>query len=505
MDEILRKTPRLEGFRQWLLRERFDRQIRMVGLEPAKVTRLSPSELEMNIVARLGSTVHTKATLSDDSLTELHRRASKRQSRTKSRAVLEDEDADEGQGSDEDSDEEASNSDHGIESETEVKDEDQLTIVYKLRQLRRDDEGSDEGDKGIGKDDEAKKSVSLLSDVFSDLDTMTMIGSDMLNNIQRALGMEEEETEFEEMEDDSQQKGDRKQRGLTRPARSYFMGDYGLSIPDSPDIDPFEDDMEQYVIDFEKMKKVHIYDWRWVDVAVFDYHPSQNKFFVRSISNYDKGHVYAWVSKIHLLFDAEDPNRHGQRIKDAVKRRIEMESIMRYNLYVDCLPMLDFPDLEEEVMKRIVDRSVSASNLKVTEQAMRKVQREINLEYQRTIAEEKFQVIASHHHKTFHPWVQFPDKTEAVINTTVPGVTENGSKSPEEFILAADLQNFEFKVNSIQKATVIYTEEGWKPYDEITKICMVAKEKSIILTEDLLPMHLDDWHRMQIDNITEVI
>lgn len=36
LEELLRKTPRLDKFRQWLLRERFDRQIRMVGLDPAK-------------------------------------------------------------------------------------------------------------------------------------------------------------------------------------------------------------------------------------------------------------------------------------------------------------------------------------------------------------------------------------------------------------------------------------------------------------------------------------
>lgn len=83
--------------------------------------------------------------------------------------------------------------------------------------------------------------------------------------------------------------------------------------------------------------------------------------------------MYAWVSKVYLCFDAEDPNKHGQRIKDAVKRRFEMENVMRYNLYVDCLPMIDFPDIEAETMKRIMSRATTASNLKYTEQSMMKV------------------------------------------------------------------------------------------------------------------------------------
>lgn len=106
-----------------------------------------------------------------------------------------------------------------------------------------------------------------------------MMGSDIITNIQRAAGVEIEATDVEDIDEDTEKlSGEGKVlRGLTRPARSYFMGDYGINVPSSPDIDPYEDGMEQYVLDFDKMKKVHIYDWRWVDVAVFDYHPGQNK------------------------------------------------------------------------------------------------------------------------------------------------------------------------------------------------------------------------------------
>lgn len=36
VEEILRKTPRLEKFRSWLLRERFQRQMRLAGIDPSK-------------------------------------------------------------------------------------------------------------------------------------------------------------------------------------------------------------------------------------------------------------------------------------------------------------------------------------------------------------------------------------------------------------------------------------------------------------------------------------
>lgn len=127
------------------------------------------------------------------------------------------------------------------------------------------------------------------------------------------------------------------------------------------------------------------------------------------------------------------------------------------------------------------------------------------MEYQRTIAEDQFQHLAEKHHKTFHPWVQVPDKSEAAILTTSLEDTAKEIRAPHDFLPSVQLQNFEFKVKSVQKNSVIFTEEAWKPYSEIINICLLAKEKSIILTNDLLPMHLDAWETMQLENIEEVI
>ncbi|ODM98022.1 Dynein heavy chain 1, axonemal [Orchesella cincta] len=508
LEEILRKTPRLEKFRSWLLRERYNRQIRLVGLDPAKLTKLTPSEAEMAIVARLGSTVETQASLSDESVPDMDKavyieddRLEKTQSkkidvldRVASMKTIVSDDMLEGL--------EDSNSDPNdlLRLQQEMKEEDQLNIVFKVRQAKRDDEMSEDADLALTKNDDAKKSVSLLSDVFSDLESLTMMGSDIITTVQKHI--EPEATDAEDFDDDNDRLlGDgRAMRGLNRPVRSYFLGDYGINIPASPDIDPFEDGLDQYVLDFDKMKKVHIYDWRWVDVAVFDYHPGQNKFFVRSIH---PPFVYAWVSKVYLCFDAEDPNKHGLRIKDAIKRRIEMENVMRYNLYVDCLPMYDFPTLEESAFEKIIQKVKTTSNIKTTPYAMQKVKREINLDYQRTIAEEKFQLITEKHPKQFKPWVQIPDKLETSIITNIEH-SKHVVRAPHEFLPTVHLQNFEAKIKNIQKNSVIFTDEAWLPYKEITNICYDAKQKKIIITDDLLPMHLDDWENMQLENIDEV-
>ena len=46
-----------------------------------------------------------------------------------------------------------------------------------------------------------------------------------------------------------------------------------------------------------------------------------------------------WVPRVQLLFCAEDPVVFAKRITKAYKLRQESEALIRYNLYVDCMPM----------------------------------------------------------------------------------------------------------------------------------------------------------------------
>lgn len=114
----------------------------------------------MTMVARLGSTVETVASLSDDSIKELHQ-AGKRfsQQRSKVDAELEDFSAVELEADESVEGEEGGegSSETDVQAAEEMKDEDQLNIVYKLRQARRDDDMSDEDDKQLTNNDEAKK------------------------------------------------------------------------------------------------------------------------------------------------------------------------------------------------------------------------------------------------------------------------------------------------------------------------------------------------------------
>ncbi len=57
------------------------------------------------------------------------------------------------------------------------------------------------------------------------------------------------------------------------------------------------------------------------------------------------------VSRINLLFGAEDPFAFAARVAEAHAARRRAEAVLRYNLYVDCMPTEDMAALDTEQVR----------------------------------------------------------------------------------------------------------------------------------------------------------
>lgn len=86
--------------------------------------------------------------------------------------------------------------------------------------------------------------------------------------------LEEAEEEDETFADDIEEDTDDKEWS---GSKNFLIGENGPVRPSSPDTDVLTDGHEKYVYEFDKMKKVHVYDWKWVDVAVFDHDPETDR------------------------------------------------------------------------------------------------------------------------------------------------------------------------------------------------------------------------------------
>ena len=54
------------------------------------------------------------------------------------------------------------------------------------------------------------------------------------------------------------------------------------------------------------------------------------------------------------MFCAEDPVNFARRVVDAFELRRKTEVLLRYHLYIDCMPTDGVPDISAQSLRRII-------------------------------------------------------------------------------------------------------------------------------------------------------
>ncbi|XP_047438259.1 dynein axonemal heavy chain 1 [Mugil cephalus] len=112
-----------------------------------------------------------------------------------------------------------------------------------------------------------------------------------------------------------------------------------------------------------------------------------------------------WVPRIRLLFCAEDPRVFVERIQFALRYRENTEALLLYNLSVKCMPIWQgTPSLSANDLQRIKSVTLSAPGLKlkVLEKCIRDFEKQIKLEYDRTINRTTFDKVVMSYPELSH-------------------------------------------------------------------------------------------------------
>lgn len=64
------------------------------------------------------------------------------------------------------------------------------------------------------------------------------------------------------------------------------------------------------------------------------------------------------------MFRGEDPRVFARRVVDAFRLRKNTEALVRYSLYVDCMPMEGVGELDQASLKRMIEASRDVRGLK---------------------------------------------------------------------------------------------------------------------------------------------
>ena len=70
-----------------------------------------------------------------------------------------------------------------------------------------------------------------------------------------------------------------------------------------------------------------------------------------------------WIPRVRLMFMAEDPSQFAARVTAAYNSRRQTEAHLRYNLYIDCMPMEGIGELDQASLKRMTEWAKGAPAL----------------------------------------------------------------------------------------------------------------------------------------------
>ena len=87
----------------------------------------------------------------------------------------------------------------------------------------------------------------------------------------------------------------------------------------------------------------------WRPVLINNYDKETEKFS----GLWDGTAQYVELTRINLLFDAEDPRIFAQRVVQAHSERVYADSQIRYNFFIDFMPFEELPEPDTEQRARI--------------------------------------------------------------------------------------------------------------------------------------------------------
>lgn len=98
----------------------------------------------------------------------------------------------------------------------------------------------------------------------------------------------------------------------------------------------------------------------WRPVLIHTYEKEREKF----TGYWDGTQEYVELTRINLLFDAEDPRIFAQRVVQAHSERVYADSQIRYNFFIDFMPFEELPEPDTEQRGRIQKMATASRALK---------------------------------------------------------------------------------------------------------------------------------------------
>jgi dynein heavy chain len=201
------------------------------------------------------------------------------------------------------------------------------------------------------------------------------------------------------------------------------------------------------------------------------------------------------VSRLHLLFFAEDPRVFADRIASAVNRRDAAERRLRYNLYVDCMPTDEMQPLDEEQVARIVNSAMNTEALLVAELDTEQLVNEVDQDYIKVMNEIIFDENLREPSQA-ELCAQLKSEEERAAEAVVKQV-------PYSAILTIPDHNFDDQCSEFAQHSFMVVPEVVMCMQQIRAQCNMALEQPLFMTQFDKTLRVDEFESQQASVLKE--
>ncbi|EHB12979.1 Dynein heavy chain 1, axonemal [Heterocephalus glaber] len=211
-----------------------------------------------------------------------------------------------------------------------------------------------------------------------------------------------------------------------------------------------------------------------------------------------------WVPRIQLLFCAEDPHVFTQRVVQAHALRKTTEALLRYNLYVDCMPSRGQQLISEQSLNKIKQWAMNTPRMHkgpMVLEHLSKLTREVILDYERSMNKMSFDKIVSSKPDTFS-YVTLPKKEEETVPekgglTLALGLYPVGLVSVPMYPFRAQKEDFTF-VSLLTRPEVITA------LSKVRAKCNSVASMSLFHSTLSKYSRLEEFEQIQLQTLSQV-
>jgi dynein heavy chain, axonemal len=196
--------------------------------------------------------------------------------------------------------------------------------------------------------------------------------------------------------------------------------------------------------------------------------------------------------RLQLCFNAEDPQKLVNRIVFAHAAREMAESLIRYNLYIDCMPTDGVAQLDSEQINRIVSKALNTLILKRNEFDTNQLLAEINTDYARTMNK-----------IVFDANMRDPNNVNSNRLSLPISVTNPVPNKPARELAVIQTPNHDFseQFSTFAFNTCLATNEVVVTLQNIQCECLNMLNLRGLVTTSKRPMKIDEFCSMQDHSI----